>query len=378
MHDEYKYMLLKFSASYITSIPELKKSKEDVFQIQEVYSKANTSRISFCPITFFATYIEDILKLDGVKIEYEKYTKIPKEIKIDDLLLFTFSHMNNLHMTKLYIRYHDFFQEKKFNAKAYYSLNYYGINKKYTHLLSFDIEQLAALYYVEYGYWTNPSIEYINPKQYICSYPHLMGKSDQEVLNSFFEFKDEDEIQMCFDPYIYVASNIEQLTYLIDDDLKYIPNGNNETRICKQYIREGFHKKTKIDTFDQFVYLANNPKEIKNILLENNIIYWDFFKLSKRNVAIHFIKNRNTCKLNVFNGAKFVEENVSNEVVNFDKKLSIETAPQYFILNYVKSKEIRYHMSKRYRIGLFFSQRIKDSLRTLPLSISKCLYAIPI
>ena len=137
-------------------------------------------------------------------------------------------------------------------------------------------------------------------------------------------------------------------------------------------------KKTKIDTFDQFVYLANNPKEIKNILLENNIIYWDFFKLSKRNVAIHFIKNRNTCKLNVFNGAKFVEENVSNEVVNFDKKLSIETAPQYFILNYVKSKEIRYHMSKRYRIGLFFSQRIKDSLRTLPLSISKCLYAIPI
>ena len=126
------------------------------------------------------------------------------------------------------------------------------------------------------------------------------------------------------------------VTYLIDDDLKYIPNGNNETRICKQYIREGFHKKTKIDTFDQFVYLANNPKEIKNILLENNIIYWDFFKLSKKNVAIHFIKNRNTCKLNVFNGAKFVEENVSNEVVNFDKKLSIETAPQYFILNYVK------------------------------------------
>ena len=37
---------------------------------------------------------------------------------------------------------------------------------------------------------------------------------------------------MCFDPYIYVASNIEQLTYLIDDDLKYIPNpgGSNNFR----------------------------------------------------------------------------------------------------------------------------------------------------
>ena len=185
-------------------------------------------------------------------------------------------------------------------------------------------------------------------------------------------------LKLIFDPYVYIASNIEQLLYLVDNQT-LIPNCNNEVRIFKQYLRDGFDKKLKVDAFDPYDYLANNPKEIKKIMSEEDSrVYWDVNRLSKRNISLNYIKNVKKCKYNTFDAAKFVEENVSNIEVNFDKKLSIETAPIYFVLNYVKSKKLRYYMSKRYQFGVFVSQRIKDSLRTLPLSITKCFYTFPI
>jgi len=375
MHDEYKYMLLKYCASNIELNAELLNCKEDIFKIQEVYSNESEFNITFCPIIFFATYIEDILKLDNIVIEYDKYNKIPVQIKLNDLILFTHFKMNNLHATILYIRYFNLFKSKTMNTQAYYAQYYDIIDTTYNNNSNLCINQLAGLFYVEYGYWNKINIKYINHLQYICSYPELINVSENEVLQQFFKF--ENTNKLLFDPYIYIASNIDQLLYLFDSEA-IIPNCNNELRIFKQYIRDGFNKKLKINTFNHYTYLADNYNEIKNILTEGNILYWDINKLSKRNIAIHFIKNYNTCKINTFNAAQFVEDHVSDETLNFDKKLSIETAPIYFVKNYVKSKQLRYHMSARYKIGLFFSQRIKDSLRTLPLSLSKCFYVIPI
>ena len=54
MHDEYKYKMLKFSASYIKSDDNLKKCNDNIFQIQEIYLKSEYKDITFCPITFCA------------------------------------------------------------------------------------------------------------------------------------------------------------------------------------------------------------------------------------------------------------------------------------------------------------------------------------
>ena len=376
MHDEYKYMLLKYAASVIENNVDIYNCKEDVFKIQEIYSKESKVNITFCPIMFFATYINEILNIDDIIIEYDKYNKVPITIKLHDLILFTQYKMNNLHCTILYIRYYIKFKLKTFNTKAYYSQYYDVIDNKYNNS-KLSIDKITALFYTEYGYWNKLNIKYINPFQYICSYPDLINLNENEALQTFFKFENDERNKLLFDPYIYVASNIDQLKFLIDDEFN-LPNCNNELRIFKQYIRDGFNKKLKINTFDSYAYLANNHKEIKNILNEDNCIYWDIHKLSKRNIAIHYIKNYSKCKMNIFHPVKFVEENVSNTVINIDKKLSIETAPRYFVTNYVQLKQLRYHMSSRYKFGLFFSQRIKDSLRTLPLTFTKCFFTIPI
>lgn len=376
MYDKYKYMLLKFAASNIKTNQNIRDNKENIFKIQEIYSKCeNNYTNNFCPILFFASYIDTILKLNNINIEYSKFSPIPIKITLDDLVLFINYRMNNLHITMLYIRYIDLFNKLEFNSKAYFAQYYDLIEEKYqsSKLNKYD---LSALFYVEYGYWNKLLLKYINPLQYICSYPEFKGHSEDQLLKIIFEFNDE-KLKLLFDPYIYVASNFEKLQYLIDDET-VLPNSNNEVRIYNQYIRDGYKTKNKVNTFNYYNYLANNYKEIQNILVEDNCLYWNIYKLSNRNISLNYIKNYKNCKNDVFNAAKFVEDNVNDNEINFDNKLSIETAPKYFVINYVNSKKLRYHMSKRYRIGIFCSQRIKDTLRTLPLSITKCFYSFPI
>ena len=141
---------------------ELNYCQDDIFKIQEIYSNSFDKNITFCPIIFFATYIEDILNLDNIDIKFDKYSKVPRDIKIDDLILMSCSYMNNLHITQLFIRYNALFTNKVFNSKAYYSQNYELIHNKYDKL-NLNIEKLSALFFVEYGYWNNLKLKYINP-----------------------------------------------------------------------------------------------------------------------------------------------------------------------------------------------------------------------
>ena len=375
MHDEYKFTLLKFAASNIKTNTNIQRYYEDIFKIQEIYSQSSDVVSHFCPIQFFASNIHNILKMNSVCIEFDKYSKIPIKITLNNLILFTQFRMNNLHVTMLYLQYFEKF-ESIFNEKAYYSQYYELINLKYKSS-KLDKYTLASLFFVEYGYWNQLHLNYIHPLQYICSYPEFIKIYEDDILKHLFKFNNDEKLNLIFDPYVYIASNIEQLFYLVENE-SYIPNSNNEIRIYKQYIRDGFNKKIKINAFDHYGYLANNPKEIKNIMTEGSCVYWDVYRLSKRNISLNYINNFKKSKTNTFDAAKFVEENVSDIEVNFDKKLSIETAPMFFVLNYVKYKKLRYHMSKRYSLGVFLSQCIKDSLRTLPLSIIKCFYTVPI
>jgi hypothetical protein len=174
---------------------------------------------------------------------------------------------------------------------------------------------------------------------------------------------------------VYVASNVENLHFLVEKQLKNI---DDEIRICKHYIRHGYKKKQDTSTFNMYRYLANNPHEIDNIFQKINACNWNIAQINVSDVALHYIHNYKTEKVNVFSSSKFVQEYISDEQVNADKKLSLENACVYFVNNYVKSKQVRYYTSIRYKMGVFFSQRVKDTLRTMPMSISKCFITFPI
>ena len=380
MNADFKLLLYKFAASKIRTDDSLQQCGENIFKIQEIFSeypKIEDASDAFNPIIFFATYIDDILKLENICIEYNKNGIIPSVIKLDDLTLIASGcRLNNLHSTQLFIREYKQFDANKMSEPSvfrhYYSQYFEEIDIKYPNLKLSNTER-AALFYIEYGYWHNLKMNYVNPYQFTCSYPEFITEDldEQTALKQYFDSCKVKDVKLSFDPYVYVASNYDSLKYLLGDfDYDY----KTEVRICKQYIRHGYSKKMSINSFNTYSYLANNYKEIKKILNGN----WDRVQLTKRNVAIHFLKKNGSQSVGTFNATQFVEENVSNNNVNFDKKLSIENAPVYFVENYIKSKQVRFHTTGRYRSGVFISQRIKDSLRSLPLSISKCFFSMPL
>lgn len=377
--------LYKIAASNLKNqkTNEITNCKENLFQLQEVcvkngYTENNNN---FCPIIFFASAIKYILQINSVKVNENKavHTLVPHNIIIDsDLVIFACSKMNNLDITKLYIRYYDYFKSLnliEFNAKAYYSQNYFQIDKKYVLHNKLTIDKKAALFYVEYGFWYDIHLKHINHLQYICSYPKLIDTDTNEILKVYYMFKENENI-LKFDPYVYVASNYENLKYLIDNEK--IPNENNETRIYNHYIRHGYTKKIAVNSFDYFEYLANNYHEIKYILTKNKTVYWTLEGITPRNVAIHFLKYNKRLQNGIFNAAQFVQDQVANENINSDKKMSIENASKYFVENYINLKQLRFHTSKRYRLGIFISQRIKDSLRTIPMQFTRCFISLPL
>ena len=120
------------------------------------------------------------------------------------------------------------------------------------------------------------------------------------------------------------------------------------------------------------VEFENNPKYIKRIMdTLNGHTIWDIYKLTRTNVYKHFIKNHKTYKKCKFNQVKFVKKYVNNNEVNFDKKLSIENASKYFVINYVNLKLVRYETSTRYRVLHYTHKRIVEMFKSLPWNLPK-------
>ena len=379
MNKDYTYMLFKYSASYIQSNKLLQECQENLYDIQNVYISDSNRVIDFNPILFFAQNMERILKHKNVTLAYAFDKQIPYKIISDDLILFTNGYMNNLHVTRFYIRYFFDFEnvhKNLFSATVYYSQYFESIEKKFSES-SLSTADKAALFFVEYGYWKNLNIDFISPLQFICSVPqYITLDNDVEILTKYFEAASKEDIKFMFDPFVYFASNInefEQVFETIDNFDK-----DDEMKLLKHYINVGHSKKKPIDSFPMYDYLASNPKFIKEILSDcNSCFEWDYLLLTKRTVAIHYIRNKKR-QTKSFNAVKFVQENIGCDSINWDKKLSIENASRYFVEHYIKSKQLRYHNSVRYKLGVFCSQRVKDSLRTLPLSISRCFISIPL
>lgn len=380
MNCQYCYMLYRYSASHIEQNKKLQEAGEQLFNIQQLYLNDKTRNITFNPIHFFATNIKNIITHDSVKLNFSYNKRIPDSIISDELILFTNNHMNNLHITQFFVRYYlDFPNNFRniFDPNVYYSQNFEIIDKKYE-LSKLSINDKAALFYVEYGFWKNIHIKIINPWQFIASYPEYNNlKDDVEILAKYFEILSNNNICFKFDPYVYVASNINDFESVINDFNSF--EFSDDIRIAKHYIKNGYPKKKEIDSFNMYDYLANNPKYLREILKdENGNTDWNVLNLTKRKVAIHFILNYKKSKSNSFNAIQFVQNNINDNSINIDKKLSIENASKYFTESYIKLKQVRYHESFRYKLGMFCSERVHDSLRTLPLSVSKCFVHIPL
>jgi len=348
----------------------------DLFKIQKYISNNMSKKdITFCPYEFFASILNKIEEDTNIQLIYDNrfYSKIPFQIVYNDLFLMIHQKINIIDVCKYYIenfiKYKDFKNNLNvFDSNEYYKLYYKEINEQYLHD---EINtQKAAKFYCEYGYWNKLYIRYIDYLQIKCSYPiEFINISECDtVIEQYFKLN----MELKFDPYIYLASNLPQLKFLITDNII------DCKRIYNHYIRTGLQKKLSINSFNHFEYLSNNHEVIKLMLIKNNKIYWDVYQLNQTNVAKYFILNFSMAKYNTFNAGKFVEMFVNNEQINHDNKLSIETAPKYFVLNYVKNKNVRYKMTTRYKAGQFINKSIYDVLRTMPYTFSKCFIDIPL
>ena len=372
MELNYKLKLYSYCASHQNV---MKECGEDLFKIQKYYIKDSEKKITFCPLRFFATYIKNIINLDKIHIKMRYDSLLPKEIIYEDLYLFiNKKNINNIHIIRLYIRLHENFDtilNDIFDSKAYYSQYHKNIERKYNKNINLNEEKKAELFYCEFGFWNNFKLQYIHPLLFKCSYPCFIGKSDLDTIEEYFK----NYSNIIFDPYIYIASNIEKLKYLIED---FDVSSKTEMKIYSHFLEKGYTK-FNTNSFKTNEYLANNPKQIEKILTYNDRIYWDYNLLTDRNIAINYIKTfmKNEIKKNKFNKASFVKQFILDKNVNINKDLSINNSEEYFIVNYIKSKYVRYTTSNRYKVITFINSRIKDSIRILPMQLSKYVIDIP-
>jgi hypothetical protein len=216
------------------------------------------------------------------------------------------------------------------------------------------------------------SLTHVCPFIFIASYPQLIdtiGLNASDGQRMFFT----NGNKILFDPLVYVASNWNspQMKEFVDCIGRV-----DEERATKHYIRTGANLKLEHDSFDEWTYLANNPSRIKKILRKqsNNKkkVDYDVITLTKRNIAQDFVKKKGVKKTNIFDPVKFVKHYIDDsEFVNKNKKLSINNAPEYFVKNYVRSKQVRYEASFRYKLTVFFHNRAIDSAKQIPYNAAR-------
>ena len=259
-----KLELYKYAASYPNII---QKCGENLFDIQKELVNSLNDNQTFCPIEFFSSCIELIVKLPKCVVNYSnENSKIPCNIIVDDLVLIVKNcKINIFDITILYIRHYDIFKNFiKFNSKAYYSQYHSNINEMYSDS-NLTNETKASLFFCEYGYWNSLLLQYVNPLHYTCSHPEiLIGLTDTEVINHYHN----NYNILSFDPYIYIASNIKELLYLVQTESKTFIF--DEDRIYRHYIRHGYKQSIVTDKFNIYEYLANNKYAIKHILMSMN------------------------------------------------------------------------------------------------------------
>jgi hypothetical protein len=140
------------------------------------------------------------------------------------------------------------------------------------------------------------------------------------------------------------------------------------------YITKGYQDKMPTRSFDHWKYLADNTDYITELLKsKDGVISWDLIKLTPTRTANLFIKNNGQTK-NDFNAEEFVKLYVADTEVNYDKRMYLENAAQYFVKGYVMNSTIRWRTTLGYFSLEFLRNRMHDMIRQMPLHILRCIF----
>jgi len=337
-----------------------------VFEAQKHrYTKGSTRPIDFDPLQFLACNLLYFCRTGT--ITRNPSSRIPEQI---DFIFNTHKytvfkkHISDKlkeNLTDLYIhgRMHGHeFQYGKFDSTAYYSQH----NEKIAmHSSTSNNNTAALIFYLEVGFWLDIDLQHVDGLAYIASYPEFICSvgvnSDQALLHYFNNFTPP----LMFSPQCYVASNW--------DKLKYMRNENgciSISKVCRHYITEGYHLNLNLKSFDHWAYLANNPKYIIRLLNGE----YQISLLNASDVANIFIKKNGKNSLS-FNEANFVKMYVTDREINYDKKLNLENAAEYFVRGFVQSDKVRWRLTKQFKTLVFLRHRIADGVRQVPVHILK-------
>lgn len=366
---------------YIASNETLIKSCNNLFEGQSEICSGKTYSIDFNPYLFIASNITDFFKSEHIEINYHVKKKCPL-LPLNITYKYKENYYNLLNngriedldsITKLYINLKKNKENVKydFNYSAYYALYNEYINHRYKYVLNDYCENIiikTCSYYCEYGYWNNMHLKCIDGLKYIASYSDLINtlrNDEKNGLKHYFDVGINEGRIITFSPEVYILSNIDKLKDLIDTkDIKY-------KEAVSHYIMNGYYQNFKIDTFDHFEYLANNPKRIRYLLTVNDELIWDFNKLVKSVVAHDFLMNFPNIKKRKFDKIDFIKKYIGDRKINFDNNLSLNNASYYFVKAYVSHKSLRKTLTSWSKFRKFLQNRIEDVLKQVPLNITK-------
>lgn len=372
---------------YIASDAKISKICDNPYHGQQHYFENGMPQtFDFCPVMFLCKNAKKILVGSQTTIfKNKRYPKIPyalyyeyEGIKYKIINESRVAQNEENIITELYLR---MIQNQEldidFDFRGYYSIynEYIEFREKYIlNKVNDDVRHKTCLFYVEYGFWEQMYFTNVNGLLYIASNKELIKRFRNDENSALFHYFNEglnNGLVIDFKPCVYIASNMDKLK----DHVEGFAIKEREATL--HYIYNGYFQNLSIDDFDHFNYLANNPKRIRYILKvdsNNSTTYgWDLNKLVKSVVAKDYLCNYKFVKKRKFDSAEFVRKYIGNEDINFDRRLNLDNASYYFVRGYVENKQLRKTLSAWNKCKSFFYNRFLDSLKQVPINITKII-----
>ena len=378
-NDITNYLATLVSQASVSSFEEIMKNCDNTLNAQEHYFTKELSldlKDRFSPERFIATNMKTLFNSENTDIITDENDQVfdvfyeYKGSKYKILSKGVFSDNEAFVATRLYLE-----QSKTkrplsdFNYKAYYANYKESIDLYQNDFPETQMEKYVCKFYIEYGFWNGLFFKPINGLNYIASHPKLIEefKTDKaQALKHYFQIGMNEGYNITFDPYTYLASNIHLLKEFQKGKKIFLDEAT------KHYILQGNLFQIKHNSFDHYNYLANNPYRIRKILQDSDgVINWNFFKLTQSEIAKDYLKFHGNARKRIFEPSEFIKKYIHDKNVNYDGKLNINNASEYFVKAYVKYKYVRRGISSINLFQRFVKNRIYDTAYQIPYSITR-------
>ena len=106
---------------------------------------------------------------------------------------------------------------------------------------------------------------------------------------------------------------------------------------------------------------------MKILTLDDDIVF-DLNMLTTENAAKDYARRHCKASKRYFNATEFVREYVSDPIINYDNRLCVKNAAEYFVKSFVKHKSVRGTLGTWYQFKRFMRRRMTDLIRTTPIN----------